>query len=449
MKIRQKINPTNGITIITLVITIVIMLILVGVGAKIAIDGDLINITEQTVEKTNNKVSDQQSRVNELTAELDEVIENQITEATAGVRVKKKNLPYYADGKTAIIPKGFTVSGEESEKSIENGLVIYLIPEDVTINWEDEDEVLEAKKTYDQFVWVPVDNINEMYMCQSEGTDIDGSGTVEDDEKNSCNIMVENGQAICKTHNSTLMSGRIRNVNSYASFTKEPTIITGDGTQYDAVLTNLQKISTILGTTEGYESAEDFENLLQTEYNYYVKSIYNNKGFWVGRYETSNMKKANENVIVRVVAGTTANLKAGDWYHKYAQQKNYASNNMLDTIKSGMIQSVAWDQMLDFVDTEEYDTTEAGNVAHDLTTYYQTGGLNYPTDASVEYKDYSKNIYDLEGNVEELTIAGMYTNRRACRGKNAIHSAPANELIYNGDPTTSDNIGSRLMLIIH
>ena len=57
----------------------------------------------------------------------------------------------YEDGaNTAIIPAGFTVSGVESEQIIEDGLVIYLIPEGETVDWTNEISVATAQKTYAQ-----------------------------------------------------------------------------------------------------------------------------------------------------------------------------------------------------------------------------------------------------------------------------------------------------------
>lgn len=71
-------------------------------------------------------------------------------------------LSIYTDstGESAIIPAGWTVSGMKSENTISNGLVIYLIPSEIVekINWSDTKEVEKLQETYDQFVWVPVNN---------------------------------------------------------------------------------------------------------------------------------------------------------------------------------------------------------------------------------------------------------------------------------------------------
>ena len=141
-------KKNKGITLIALIITIIILLILVGVSLNLLIKGDLFGSAEKAVTGTNAKVNEQQTRVDELMGELDEVereIEEQ--ERQQEEAEKQKNLPgtrvtentkYIRDGKTAWIPKGFTVSGIKSEQSIDNGLVIYDIPEGTTVDWTNQ-----------------------------------------------------------------------------------------------------------------------------------------------------------------------------------------------------------------------------------------------------------------------------------------------------------------------
>ena len=77
-KSNSKYFTTNrGITIIVLIITIIVMLILLGIGTKVAIDGKLFDTARTAVDTTNNKVALQESRVNELADELDNVIQSQ------------------------------------------------------------------------------------------------------------------------------------------------------------------------------------------------------------------------------------------------------------------------------------------------------------------------------------------------------------------------------------
>lgn len=63
----------QGITLIALIITIIILLILVGVSVNLLIKGDLFGSAEKAVNGTNAKVEEQQTRVDELMRELNQV----------------------------------------------------------------------------------------------------------------------------------------------------------------------------------------------------------------------------------------------------------------------------------------------------------------------------------------------------------------------------------------
>ena len=357
---------------------------------------------------------------------------------TATMEYEDKN------GDIAIIPGEFTVSGLESENTIEDGLVIYLIPEGTTVDWTNPTAVANAQKTYDQFVWIPIKNktdanvqdINDMYICQAK--------TVSN---GNCNIIVENAVAKCSTHNSTKMAGRLyatgMNETFEQSYTevytansglREPDVLT-DNTFAEGSASNLLQLSDILGTT-GYDTIENFKQSLQTEYNEIVKSVYQNQGFYIGRYETSGMVNENINATVKSVAGSTffyidditiGSINNVTWYRMYAQQKKYAQNKALTSVKSTMIQGAAYDQVMKFVengtrpDGETYTIKSYGNVAHTssqgITSIYQTGGLNYPSSATVQYNDVVKNIYDLEGNVYIWTTEAWTDWLRVYRGR--------------------------------
>ena len=78
---------------------------------------------------------------------------------------------------TATIPAGFQVSLVGSQNKITNGLVV---------RGPDESE----------FVWVPVDDINDMAQCSTAGGD--------------CNLILSDGdELMCTTHNSTEIVGKL------------------------------------------------------------------------------------------------------------------------------------------------------------------------------------------------------------------------------------------------
>ena len=66
-------SKNKGITLIALIITIIILLILVGVSINLAIKGDLFGSAEKAVSGTNDKVAQEQTRVDELMGELERV----------------------------------------------------------------------------------------------------------------------------------------------------------------------------------------------------------------------------------------------------------------------------------------------------------------------------------------------------------------------------------------
>ena len=423
----------QGITLIALIITIIIMLILVAVTIDVAIDGKLFDTAKDAVEQTNNKVGEEQNRVDELMGELENVYtppDGGDPPETIQPGEKADTTTEYEDtnGDKAVIPGDFTISGLPEESTIEDGLVIYLIPDGETVDWTNPTEVANAQTTYDQFVWIPIshEQINNMYICQAKTGD-----------NGNCNIEVVNGEAKCTTHNSTLMAGRLYATDYGEIFEqgytevytpntglREPDIVTGnntgDGTFYDGSSTYLTQLSSILGTT-GYDTASNFKQSLQQEYNEVVKSVYENQGFYIGRYETSGMVDDNTNATVKSVAETNTGISGVTWYRMYAQQKKYTENNGLTSVKSTMIQGAAYDQVMKFVENGErpdgqpYNIKTAGNVGHNLSSPYQTAGLNYSS--SVSYNDKVKNIYDLEGNVMTWTTEASSSNYRVFRGR--------------------------------
>ena len=424
-------NRNEGITLIALIITIIILLILVGVSINLAIKGDLFGSAEKAVSGTNDKTAQEQTRVDELMGELGRVEEQQRQDNLPGTRVTEPT-EYKEGNKTAVIPAGFTVSKAEGETTIDGGLVIYLINDKTEeeikkLTWTGT-ELENLKKTYDQFVWIPIshEQINNMFICQAKTT-----------SNGSCNIVTENGKAKCTTHNSTQMAGRLYASNKGENYKKaytevytansglrEPDVVTGNS--YDGNLTNLGYMSTVTGDNTSYASTAKFKETLQNEYNEIVALIYNAGGYYVGRYETSNLTRT-KGTAINVVAGTNSGISNINWYYMYAQQKAYAANKGLgNKVKSSMMLGTCHDQMLEFVNVEgKYDVTKAGNVGHTLSKFttkpYLTGGVGYNENYSgyetEPYKDLSKNIYDLEGNVMEWTTEASDTNFRVNRGR--------------------------------
>ena len=387
----------RGITLVALIITIVVILILVAVSINILVNSNLIDHAEKTEEAYLGAIKNKENL---------EKIESNIP---GGTKVdENKEYTIKGETRTAVIPGGFTISGIDSERTIEDGLVIYLIPDDEleSVKWDGTE-----KTKYDQFVWVPVINVNKMFMCQSK--------TADDD----CNIELVNGIPTCTNHSSsTKMAGRLyatdwgekfnsnltTQIYNANSSLREPAIITenidGTGTDYDGSNTD-NNIGLTLAT-------------LQEEYNNAVKKVIESKGFWIGRYETSGMNSSNDDIAVNIVAGKgiedgISNVK---WYRMYKQQQNYASQKSLDisTIQSTMVFGAAWDQTMIFANCEKATTS-----AKDYSIV--TGNVE---------TDCYKNIYDLCGNLDEWTTEAYDTRYRVGRGGLCIDSSFASFRYY-------------------
>ena len=495
MNIRKK---QQGITLIALAVTIIVMLILAGVTiAALTSESGIIN--QANTAKETNKVAktEEESRLEYSnlilekqmdghgeTTELSDVIERleengyetvekdgknnikigeyyyeikleneQVSiarEKTEGITGGIAGTKYEDDtkvkirGKEVSIPAGATISKISGEyENVDNGVVIYIINDDKA-NW---DNVEYMHKTYDQFVWVPVDRNNVVLDLSEDYSTLDDVGikaevqkqinagkypmaiktrTKTDNKDDYIGVLYQfteetNGVVVAPNSNWTPKSSTVY---------REPAALM-EGYRGD-ISNNLTQINVILGTK--YADAFSFGNELQNQYNVMVEKVKNAGGFWIGRYETSNMD-TNQ---VASKKGTTSGISTGiTWYGMYANQSLY-SNNVLKNVgpKTTKTSSMIWGSQYDQI------MIWMKNIKNDKETtrgkYYVTNGVvkgNYgkitingneikdgndnttspaETGSKDEYR--IKNIYDLAGNVWEWTLEAIRNNIRAVRG---------------------------------
>ena len=390
----------KGITLIALIITIILLLILVGVSINLVIKGNLFGSAEKAVSGTNDKTAQEQTRVDELMGELGRVEEQQRQDNLPGTRVSE-NTKYIRDGKTAWIPKGFTVSGIKSEQSINKGLVIYDIPEGTTPDWSNPDSV---KTKYNQFVWIPVE-------------------VKSSDTENSIASFYRSAWTV------NVSTGGDRTTGLSTSYTEpNSTNDTADKTGIAGQITEL------------------------------TKSIYKYGGFYIGRYEagskterTSSSSQTAEFVVQQdkypynyVKWGTSmSNVSEGAVYlcnNLYSPTNtNYGATSMLCT-------GASWDSMLDFIKDSSHSVTNSttwgnynnsetytinrGKYAVYNTSNYTLGnfqdvGNEYSKEKSTSIllttgateRNSSKNIYDVAGNCWEWTTESNSSSNRLSRGR--------------------------------
>ena len=318
---------------------------------------------------------------------------------------------------TITIPGGATVSKIPGEyENIGNGFVIYITNKQITDEeWQDVETM---QKTYDQFVWVPVE---KAYVTVEEM----GGDTLD------------NLESYITANDNKVYPMAVKSGDTYSGILYDFT----DGengvtiTPYDYKTTSsyrepeyLEDSSYADNSTYNQDANGNkivTEENLQAEYKEMVEGVNAKGGFWVGRYETSSMvneKTQDATNVIKVVKGTTNGINNVDWYRMYAQQKNYDDLKLTksNNVKSSMIWGSQWDQIMIWMKDEEnktngkfYITNSSGMGNFNLSGV--DDGYDDPNNPAETGCFDVKNIFDLAGNVYDWTLEAIGTINRVLR----------------------------------
>ena len=151
----QKAESNRGITLIALVITVVILIILATVTLNVVLgEGGLIDRAQQAKELTEQAALEEGQGLNSLMDQMANIMEeDQTPPATVPENwdMTKVTPVLSNDNKYVPVPNGFIDSSVDSERTVDGGFVIYEGTDKVT-----DENVEQAMKTRNQFVWVPV-----------------------------------------------------------------------------------------------------------------------------------------------------------------------------------------------------------------------------------------------------------------------------------------------------
>ena len=329
-----------------------------------------------------------------------------------------------SDGKTVPVPIGYTASSASGENSVNEGFVIYEGTDAVN-----DGNVSTAKTSRNQFVWIPVENIDQI-ANQTSG--IDGKGR-------------QNYQG--KLYNfSTSGATEMSNYGQGTTDYREPDIVTGNssgtGTDYDGDSGYLSIL--------GLSSSSEFKTQLQEEYNEMTESVDRYGGFYIGRYETGNLA-ANTSTEPVVVKGNNSSGKC-NWYYQYQNSKLIGANK---NVVSTMIWGSMFDRVLIWL-TETGDKTYSdimdsrswGNYDDSTGAAATNSGSKQPTGTNEAWQ--ANNIYDLAGNVSDWTIEASYTYARVLRGGRFDYAGSSNPASSRGhcESDAYGGYGSRSALYI-
>ena len=301
-------------------------------------------------------------------------------------------------GDKVPVPNGYVGSKATGENEIDTGYVIYEGEEEVN-----DSNVEEAQKTRNQYVWIPVPDASKMY-----GTDANGKKwgkLYEFTTETGDNINEKTG---AKPFGWSEEDGIFINKSS----NKEPTFVGDD------ININLKNY--------GLENRHEFLIQLEQEFNGMIESLEKYGGFYVGRYETGNIY--NDKVVI---VKYNNQINSQTWYNLYKKCKNLKSTNI--NIETGIIWGSQWDRILMWLvesgnknKQEIIDSTTWGNYNNVTFSYKDSNGNTKNKNSGESIKiltgssEYTKanNIYDLAGNIYELTMESIGGYNRIYRGGN-------------------------------
>lgn len=247
-----------------------------------------------------------------------------------------------------------------------------------------------------------------------------------------------------------------------------------------------KRSTNISSNTEPYGSGYDGE---KEDYIKMMKSVQENKGFYIGRYEAGTTEPRTSSttgkskVVVKRDAYPYIYVKWGDKTNTVGEEGAvYLSKNMYSANEIGatstLCYGVQWDAIMKFVEDSTHSITNSttwGNYKNNAwtierttaqytdTTNVKTGNWTaitsdksktssasylLTTGASDTFK--VKNIFDLAGNVSEWTMEASSGNYRVNRGGNYDNhgsSIPASTC-SRSDPRNRNTLGFRLALYL-
>ena len=271
-----------------------------------------------------------------------------------------------------------------------------------------------AQSIRNQYVWVPVPNIEDIVR-----TKVVNNGIIQFGQ-----IYIFSTTSITKE------------TNTGTNYYREPRLVE----QCDIIKYYLQRYSNI-------DKRASYLNKMQENYGRMIKSINKYKGFYIGRYETGDDYEHDSNkkcfINPRVVR-YNQNINYVTWYDSYDKLKRLAGKTG-KYVETGMIYDSLWDYTLKWInetDARSYeeigsDGKSWGNYYNNINKYKEssngteiiknagsdsiipTGGIIEITYEGEIYSDFpssSDNIFDIAGNVSEWTSSKYSDNYRGGRG---------------------------------
>lgn len=419
--VKKFTNNKNGITLMALVVTIIILLILAGISIGM-LSGDNSIIKQAGNAKTQTDIAQEKEILEQATvvamgkskygniekqyldSELSNYSEVDSTEEVdEGIQVTFKTSRTYlvdADGNvtqiivmpTVTIPPATAVAENTKYKDKNNDIAV--IPKDFKVSDDPDDQTIETglvvKDSKDnEWVWIPVDNVKDMYITEGAPFTLCG----------------ETGVTTSMASKSEIFNGYKRTTPgiSVAPYFREPDLTTSYDNDENAQMA-------------GFKDTLDMAKSLVNDYEEMIASVGKYGGFYVGRYElTGNLVSPTE------ISGTP--IEFINWYNIYNACKKFTTNE----IESRMVWGCQWDMVCKFISEHgdkknitdsstwgNYKTTKV--LSSDGSSTIKASGTSNKLNTGITTFTMANKIYDIAGNYWEWTQEVGIGNARATRG---------------------------------
>ena len=284
-----------------------------------------------------------------------------------------------------------------------------------------------------EWVWVPVDKATLATMYEESSDEKTLCGTTGE---TAVKTKLYSKSITIGTDSNTKTMSRTEPGTTADPYCREPDLVVGSGTEYDASDTYCKIILGEKGTKE------QLAQLFVDEYEAMIESVSKYGGFYIGRYELSEAG----------VQKDKATLTSTNWYNLYNACRN-SKLQASDKVKTQMIWGCQWDVTMNWLissgaktsDEVNTDSSSWGNYyatsvkADDGTTDIKASKKSAKLNTGVTTFTMANNIYDLAGNVWEWTQEAYNTFFRAYRGGSYNISGSSNPASYRYGCGPSDS----------
>lgn len=304
-------------------------------------------------------------------------------------------------------------------------------------------QIFNLQCSTNQYVWVPIENVSNLYGVDLAGKLWGKLYAVNPDNlyKWGINWTETNGKIVISS---------LTDTNSY----REPDILT------------LHEYESGLAYNYGIMVQYKFlKKELEQFFYETIESIKKYGGFYIGRYETGGLSGTT------VVRRMNTDISNQNWYTMYEKCKRLDEGK--NSVTTSMIWGSLWDETLKWfvnsgakTNNQVYsDSTGWANYDNATFVYYNNLNMGTATKAGssanrVPLKiptgsaDYAKanNIYDMAGNMKDYTLEAYQNSSRICRGggyKMEYNSYPVVFRDTGYPASVTDDGGCRAMLIIN